>query len=88
MTSAYASFIQKGACVIDVRSPTEYAAGHFEGSLNISLASLHEQHQTLPAHQTLIVCCASGGRSAQAKIFLDSKGYTVVDAGAWKNLLP
>ncbi len=65
------------ACLIDVRSPEEYAHGHIEGAVNIPLNVLNQMiDKTIPDHNTpLILCCRSGMRSSQAVSLLRELGY-------------
>ncbi|MET9018705.1 rhodanese-like domain-containing protein [Actinopolymorpha sp. NPDC004070] len=53
-----------GDPVVDVRSPTEYAAGHVEGAVNVPLDRLPFLLATLPPGQVLTVC-SLGNRSRQ-----------------------
>lgn len=64
--------IAQGARVIDVRTPAEYASGHFDGAKNIPLAELRARVSEIGEKQkSIVVYCASGMRSAQAaKILL------------------
>lgn len=79
--------LQEGAQVVDVRSPAEFAAGHAPGSVNIPLDKLDEGAKRLDPDQWVIVCCASGTRSALALLRLRSRGFRrVLNAGSWLNL--
>lgn len=85
----YAALWKAGAVVIDVRSKSEYALGHIDGSLNIPLDSLKQSLHRLPSDKQtpLIVCCASGIRSGQAKSLLTRAGHhQVFNAGGWTTL--
>ena len=67
---------QRGARIIDVREPEEYAGGHLPGAVNIPLADL-----TLIPELTaspLVVVCASGGRSVRAAALLEEAGHPEV----------
>lgn len=67
---------KRGAKIIDVREPEEYAAGHLPDALNIPLDSL-----TLTpalASSPLVMVCASGGRSARAAAMLEDAGHAEV----------
>jgi len=76
-----------GAQLVDVRSPAEYARGHFEGSRNIPLDGFGDGIETLDPGRPVVVCCASGTRSAVALRILRQKGFEhVVNAGSWRNL--
>lgn len=80
--------LRRGAVVVDVRGPEEYAAGARPGSLNIPLGALADRAKELDASKPVIVCCASGTRSAVAAGILASKGFKeVVNAGPWRNTL-
>jgi rhodanese-related sulfurtransferase len=73
--------------IIDVRTPGEFLNGNVNGSINIPLSTLSEKLNELKAiKQPFIVCCASGGRSAQAKAYLSSQGINCEDGGSWLNL--
>ena len=78
----------KNALIIDVRSPSEYAGGHCEGSINIPLNELGTKLKGLDKQRPTIVCCASGARSAAALGLLKSNGFeSVINAGPWTNTL-
>jgi rhodanese-related sulfurtransferase len=68
--------------VIDVREPSEYCStrGHIPGALNYPLSSgvLYDRYEELPMDGPILVVCQSGGRSNQAAMFLDSKGFSIV----------
>ena len=75
--------------ILDVRTTSEYARGHIDGSVNIPLDSLSCSLTQIPdKSKPLILCCASGSRSSTAKMLLEVAGYTrVVNGGGWKELL-
>lgn len=79
--------LRGGAQVIDVRSRDEFASGHATGSRNIPLSDLEQGAKTLDPKQWIIVCCASGTRSAIARRSLQRSGFTkVLNGGSWRNL--
>jgi phage shock protein E len=81
---AIAGLRAEGATVIDVRSPVEFAGGHVTGSLNIPLGSLAAAPIDADPGRSLIVCCASGTRSAVATGILRRRGFgKVINGGAW-----
>lgn len=83
----YKQLVQNGATVVDVRTKGEYAQGHVKGSVNIPLGNLSGQMARLKKDSPIITCCASGGRSGQAKSFLKANGFTEVhNGGGWTNL--
>ncbi len=82
------SALQNGAVVIDVRTPQEFASGHYKKAKNIPLDSIEKNIQTIKnLNKPIIVCCASGMRSAKAKTILSKSGIAEVhNAGSWYNL--
>lgn len=70
--------------IIDVRTPSEFNGGHVEGSINIPLHEIQQrlnEIKTMP--QPITLCCASGGRSGQAAIYLAGQGVDCVNGGSW-----
>ncbi len=64
------------ALLIDVRSKQEFKEGHLEGSINIPLYEIDKQLDKIPDKQcTIVIYCASGHRSKQAKEKLEKLGY-------------
>jgi phage shock protein E len=84
----YAELTKNGAIILDVRSKGEYAGGHINGSINISVDALNNNLNKLKdKNKPIITCCASGMRSASAKSILKSNGYTNVhNGGSWSGL--
>lgn len=81
------ALLEQGAQVVDVRSAGEFAAGHAPGSINIPLQEVGQRAHELDPGRCVIVCCASGTRSAIARWRLRSLGFgRVVNAGPWTNL--
>ncbi|AWW36223.1 transporter [Streptomyces sp. AS58] len=61
--------------VVDVRTPGEYATGHLPGALNIPLDALPRAVPALrPLSGDVLVVCAAGPRSEQARVLLSSEG--------------
>lgn len=71
----------RGAVIVDVRTPGEFAAGHVRGAVNVPLDALPG---TLDRARPVILYCASGARSAKAAKRLRAAAYTVVDAGTFQ----
>ena len=81
------AFADKGALIIDVRTPGEFQGGHIKSSKNIPLNTIGNQIDTIKkTNKPVIVCCASGMRSAQAASTLKSKGIDVINGGGWQSL--
>jgi phage shock protein E len=81
------ALLKEGAQVVDVRSVAEYAGGHAAGSVNIPLPEIATRAQELDRNRPVIVCCASGTRSAIAARRLRGQGFKrVLNAGSWRSL--
>ncbi len=81
--------IERGAKIIDVRSPQEFKYGNVDGSINIPLDRLNGSaiKKLKKLNAPLVVCCASGMRSASAKGMLLENGFDEVhNAGGWHKL--
>lgn len=80
------SLLAQGGVVVDVRSRGEYSSGARAGSMNIPLDELEKGADKLDRGKPVVLCCASGARSAMAAAILKRKGFrSVVNAGPWKN---
>jgi phage shock protein E len=79
--------VRRGAYVIDVRTPTEYKAGHIQQAVNISLDQIANNAEKIKKiGKPVITCCQSGGRSGSARRILKRKGIEVYNGGNWVNL--
>ena len=80
-------FIEKGAVIIDVRSPGEFAGGHIKGSKNIPLSEIGTKiNEIKKQNKPVIACCASGMRSSQAASILNQNGIDAINGGGWQSL--
>jgi rhodanese-related sulfurtransferase len=80
-------FIEKGAIIIDVRSPGEFSGGHIKGSKNIPLNEIGAKiNEIKKLNKPVIACCASGMRSSQATSILKQNGIDAINGGGWQNL--
>jgi rhodanese-related sulfurtransferase len=66
-----------GAVLVDVREPSEWAAGHAPAAKHIPLGDLTRRLGELPADKPLLTVCRSGRRSAQAAALLAGSGREV-----------
>jgi len=84
----FSELIKEGGVIIDVRTKGEFNGGNIKGSVNIPLDQLASNLGKLKdKNSPIITCCASGMRSANAKMILKSKGYTNVhNGGGWTSL--
>lgn len=67
------------ALLIDVRTEREYASGHIPGSINLDWTATDYEAEfgALDKKTPLLLYCHGGGRSDQAKEYLEGKGYDV-----------
>lgn len=81
------ALVARGALLVDVRAPEEFAAGHVEGAINIPhldvearLAEFGADHE-----REIVVYCRSGNRSGLAQQSLQALGYRqVFNAGGYE----
>ena len=86
-TNAVQEYVQKGAIILDVRTPSEFKDGHIKGSKNIALQTLNGQVETIKKwNKPIIACCKSGMRSAQATSILKQNGIDCINGGGWTSL--
>jgi rhodanese-related sulfurtransferase len=78
---------EKSGTVVDVRTPAEFMGGNVNHSINVPLQEIQQRLNELKQLKTpLILCCASGGRSAMATQFLSSQGIECINGGSWLNV--
>ena len=80
--------MNEGAVLIDVRSASEYAEGHLDNSINLTVDTIGVNIEKLVSDKNtiIIVYCRSGNRSATAANTLINLGYkNVYDLGAMNN---
>ena len=81
------TLLSEGGQIVDVRSEEEFAYGHKDGSINIPLDLLENRINELDNTKPIILCCASGSRSAMARSTLMANGFkNVHNAGTWNSL--
>lgn len=79
---------KQGAVVVDVRSREEFAAGSAPDTINIPLQELGGRRTEIAQNVPVVLCCASGTRSAMAAALLRRHGFgQVYNAGGWQSLL-
>lgn len=75
------------ASILDVRTPTEFSAGHVAGSINIPLQELHQRIMEIKnLKQPIVICCASGVRSSQACAYLSQFEFNCINGGSWMDV--
>lgn len=81
------AYINNGAVILDVRTQREWDAGHIENSVHIPLNELNKRvNEVKKLNKPLVVCCASGVRSAKAAKFLNLKNINAINGGGWVSL--
>lgn len=80
-------YIKRGAIILDVRTKDEYKSGAIEGSKHIPLDDLRNHVDDLKElDKPIVVCCASGVRSAKAAKYLNLNNIDAINGGGWKSL--
>ena len=72
--------LEKGALLLDVRSPQEFEEGHLENAISLPEYEIKEKaNHILPnKSQVMIVYCSTGHRSQKAQKTLQKLGYEKV----------
>jgi rhodanese-related sulfurtransferase len=68
----------KGAFILDVREPSEWAEAHIAGATLIPLGELPNRMNELPKDKIIVVVCRTGHRSAQGRDILLQAGFKTV----------
>ena len=74
------------ATIVDVRTAGEFMEGNVPGSINIPLQEVQRRIDEFKNMKNIILCCASGGRSTQATMYLQQQGIDCVNGGSWLDL--
>lgn len=67
--------VEKNACIIDVREPHEFEAGHIVNAINIPLSQFRERVKEIPKDKPVYLHCRSSQRSYNAICALQGLGY-------------
>ncbi len=75
--------IQAGAVILDVRTPDEFADGHYPNALNIPVRDLMRRMGEIgDKGKPVVVYCETGARSALAAKLMKASGFKdVINAG-------
>ncbi|EOX4962398.1 rhodanese-like domain-containing protein [Vibrio alginolyticus] len=68
--------IDKGAMIVDVRTPQEFSEGHLDNAVNFPLSELDKHFQDVDKDQAIVLYCRSGNRSGKAYQYLQTQGFT------------
>jgi rhodanese-related sulfurtransferase len=61
--------------LLDVREPSEFAAGAIAGAVNIPVNEVERRLNELPKDREIVVMCHSGRRSSRVTLALNGLGY-------------
>ncbi|MGI5901490.1 MAG: FAD-dependent oxidoreductase [Desulfitobacteriia bacterium] len=67
--------VEEGACIIDVRTPAEFAKGHIINTKNIPLSEIRERLEEIPKDRPVYLYCRSGQRSYYGVMALQHLGF-------------
>jgi rhodanese-related sulfurtransferase len=85
-TNAIKEYLDKGAIVLDVRTPAEFAEGNVEGSKLITLNDIPQSITEIKNwNKPVVIVCRSGGRAGTALNYLTEAGIDAINGGAWQN---
>ena len=73
--------LQQEPYLLDVRTPEEFAAGHFPDSVNIPVDDLRKRIGEIPVDRQIAVYCQVGQRGYLATRILRQKGFNAVNIG-------
>lgn len=71
--------------LVDVRAPEQYAEGTAKNAINIPLAELSQNAESLKGKK-VVVFCNKGIQADQAAELLKKQGVEVYDGTTWKNV--
>lgn len=74
-----AAALERGAYLVDVREPHEWAEARVNGAVLIPLGSITQRVAEIPADRKVYVICRSGGRSDGAAGWLRTQGVDAVN---------
>jgi phage shock protein E len=73
------ALVARGARLVDVRTPAEFAGGHVSGAVNVSHEQVEARAGELgPRDTPVVLYCRTGRRTAVAAAALARLGYTRV----------
>ncbi len=75
------ALVEKGATLLDVRTPGEFSSRHLPGAKNIPVDVVASRLSEVPKVSPVVVYCQSGNRSRTAAATLREAGYEVHDLG-------
>lgn len=77
--------VARGAVILDVRTPAEFANGAIVEAINIPLDELRDRCRELPQDRRVVVYCQVGQRGHTATVYLRERGFDAVNLdGGWR----
>lgn len=81
--------LEKGALLLDVRTPAEFTRSHLDHAVNIPVQQLGSRFKELDRKRAIVLYCRSGARSSTAASMLRSQGFDqVYDLGPMSAMKP
>jgi rhodanese-related sulfurtransferase len=81
------AMLDRKAQIIDVRTKAEFSSASHPRAINIPLNQLEARIKELDRNRPVLVCCASGSRSAAGLALLKKAGFTeVANLGSWQRI--
>ena len=81
------AMLDRKAQIVDVRTRAEYSSASHPKAINIPLDQLEARIKELDRNRPILVCCASGSRSASGVSILKKAGFTeVANLGSWRRI--
>ncbi|HJW71588.1 MAG TPA: rhodanese-like domain-containing protein [Geothrix sp.] len=79
--------LSRGAQIVDVRTKAEFRSQSHPKAINIPLDELDARLRELDPNRPVLLCCASGSRSAVGVSLLRKKGFKeVANLGSWNRI--
>ena len=75
----FATALEGGAAVVDVRETAEYARAHVPGTVSIPMGRLTSRLAELDRSVPVHLICATGNRSGAMADFLAAQGFDAVN---------
>lgn len=83
------ALLTRGAQLVDVRTPGEYATGALPGASNLPVEAIDQWMKHLDREKPVLLYCRSGARSGAARNFLHGLGfreaYNLGAYAAWRD---
>jgi rhodanese-related sulfurtransferase len=73
--------LEQDPYLLDVRTPEEFAAGHFPSAINIPVDELRSRIDEIPTDRQIAVYCQVGQRGYLATRILRQKEFNAVNIG-------